>query len=254
MIGEEIEFTLRNSLVAATVVFRQEKVIVFKCLIHLLPAEPKQGFKRPKVSSSAHSLRVRSDDRPYLYGIIRRAVFAHTSQELAEALTAMHHDVVAVTYDKFICYCNKLVEKSELWAACYRGDAALRGHSTNNTVESSIRILKDKIFKRLKAFNLVQLTDFLVTRLEQYPSQTFVHQHSEEQEVVEILAADSDRRKALLTLIRNRGAEQHNMQVSNDGYVVGYSRHQHNHAAVLGVIIAKPIVHAIQVSAGIGHC
>ena len=86
------------------------------------------------------------------------------------------------------------------------------------------------------------------------PSQTFVHQHSEEQEVVEILAADTDRRKVLLTLIRNRGAEQHNIQVSKDGYVLGYSHHQHNHATDLGVIIAKPIVHAIQVSAGVGHC
>ena len=136
--------------------------VVLLCQFHVLWAAWRWLWK----SSNG----VRSDDRPYLYGIIRRAVFAHTSQELAEALTAMHHDVVAVTYDKFICYCNKLVEKSELWAACYRGDAALRGHSTNNTVESSIRILKDKIFKRLKAFNLVQLTDFLVTRLEQYYS------------------------------------------------------------------------------------
>lgn len=45
---------------------------------------------------------------------------------------------------------------------------ALRGHNTNNTVESAMRIIKDKIFKRLKAFNVVQLIDFFVTRFEQY--------------------------------------------------------------------------------------
>jgi len=34
---------------------------------------------------------------------------------------------------------------------------------------------------------------------------------------MEVLAANGDRKKALLTLIRNQGAEQHNMQVSKDG-------------------------------------
>jgi len=38
-------------------------------------------------------------------------------------------------------------------------------------------------------------------------------QHAEEQDAAEILAADAHRRKALLTRLRNLGAEQHNIQI-----------------------------------------
>jgi len=85
-------------------------------------------------------------------------VFARTSHELAEAVTALHHDDIAISSEKFITYCDKLLQKSELWASCHRKDVALRGHNTNN----------DRVFARLKAFKLVQLIDFFVTRLESY--------------------------------------------------------------------------------------
>ena len=95
-------------------------------------------------------------------------MFARTTYDLAEAVTALHQDDKAISNEKFISYCDKPLQKSELWASCYREDVALRAHNTNNTVESSIRILKEKIFARLKAFNLVQLIDFFLTRLEFY--------------------------------------------------------------------------------------
>ena len=37
----------------------------------------------------------------------------------------------------------------------------MRGINTNNYAESGIRILKDIVFKRVKAYNLVQLFEFL---------------------------------------------------------------------------------------------
>ena len=109
-----------------------------------------------------------ASSRTHLYNLIHRAVSAKTGDELAGAFTSLFNDETANMHDRFMDYAKKLVEKSELWSSCYRDDVALRGHSTNNTVESSMRILKDRIFKRLKAFNLIQLIDFLVTRLEQY--------------------------------------------------------------------------------------
>ena len=111
---------------------------------------------------------IQPQHRAHLYTLIKRAVFARTSHLLAETMTALHHDDIAVSSDKFVTYCDKLLQKSEQWASCYREDVALRAHNTNNTVESSIRVLKDRIFSRLKAFNLVQLVDFFVTRLESY--------------------------------------------------------------------------------------
>ena len=136
-----------------------------------------------------------NNSRSHLYNLIRRAVAAKTTDELAETLTRLFDDETAKEHDRFIVHAQKLVDKSELWSSCYRDDVALRGHSTNNTVESSMRILKEKIFKRLKAFNLVQLVDFLVTRLEQYYERRLVNianNRNEELTQSRYLPKDSD--------------------------------------------------------------
>jgi len=43
-----------------------------------------------------------------------------------------------------------------------------RGHNTNNFVEASIRVFKDIVLERCKAFNAAALVDFVCTVLEQY--------------------------------------------------------------------------------------
>lgn len=59
-------------------------------------------------------------------------------------------------------------ERRNEWALCYRTGVLTRGNNTNNYAEAAMRILKDKISERVKAFNLVQMTDFIITRLEGY--------------------------------------------------------------------------------------
>ena len=44
----------------------------------------------------------------------------------------------------------------------------MRGIDTNNYAESGIRILKDVVFKRIKAYNLIQLFEFLTITFEVY--------------------------------------------------------------------------------------
>ena len=44
----------------------------------------------------------------------------------------------------------------------------MRGINTNNYAESGIRILKDIVFRRVKAYNLVQLFEFLTVTFELY--------------------------------------------------------------------------------------
>ena len=44
----------------------------------------------------------------------------------------------------------------------------MRGINTNNYAESGIRILKDIVFKRVKAYNLIQLFEFLTVTFELY--------------------------------------------------------------------------------------
>ena len=50
----------------------------------------------------------------------------------------------------------------------YRCNLRLRGNHTQNFVESMFRMVKDVIFQRAKAFNLVQMLDFIVNHLELY--------------------------------------------------------------------------------------
>ena len=51
---------------------------------------------------------------------------------------------------------------------CFRDQILLRGNNTNNYAESGIRILKDTVFKRVKAYNLVQLFEFMIVTFELY--------------------------------------------------------------------------------------
>jgi hypothetical protein len=111
---------------------------------------------------------VETQHRNGLYRLIEDAVRAQTYEALADAFTKVHYDETANQYGEFIAYVDQLLEKSTLWASCYRQDDSLRNLNTDNTVETSVRIVKDKIFKRLKAFNLVHLVDFAMTKMEQY--------------------------------------------------------------------------------------
>lgn len=71
-------------------------------------------------------------------------------------------------YKKFLTYLQSLYSRRESWALSYRRDLPTRGNQTNNYVEAAMRVLKDKILQRTKAFNLPQLFNLFVTRLEMY--------------------------------------------------------------------------------------
>ncbi|XP_016115714.1 uncharacterized protein [Sinocyclocheilus grahami] len=71
-------------------------------------------------------------------------------------------------YRKFLTYLQSLYSRRESWALSYRRDLPTRGNQTNNYVEAAMRVLKDKILQRTKAFNLPQLFNLFITRLEMY--------------------------------------------------------------------------------------
>jgi len=53
----------------------------------------------------------------------------------------------------FANHMSKLKSRMEEWAVCYRKNLQIHGHNTNNIVEASIRIFKDIVLERYKAFN-----------------------------------------------------------------------------------------------------
>ena len=50
----------------------------------------------------------------------------------------------------------------------YRKHLLIRGNRTNNYAEAGMRILKDLVFSRVKAYNLVQMFSFVTECLELY--------------------------------------------------------------------------------------
>ena len=61
-------------------------------------------------------------------------------------------------------YIVQVFEIRTEWAVCYRQELAIRGNNTNNFVEAAMRILKDKVVERVRAYNPIQLLDFMITR------------------------------------------------------------------------------------------
>ena len=63
---------------------------------------------------------------------------------------------------------KKHFERRREWTFCDRQHLIIRGHNTNNYSESTIRIIKDIVLCRTKAFNVVALTDFIITVWEKF--------------------------------------------------------------------------------------
>src|ERR1700733_4126720 len=61
----------------------------------------------------------------------------------------------------------KYFERHEAWCIAWRS-AVHRGHHTNNYSEVTVRLFKDIVLSRLKAYNVVSLVDFVCTAMEQY--------------------------------------------------------------------------------------
>ena len=57
----------------------------------------------------------------------------------------------------FVSHMENNWECRREWAVCFRDESLMRGIDTNNYAESGIHILKDIVFKRVKAYNLIQL-------------------------------------------------------------------------------------------------
>lgn len=98
----------------------------------------------------------------------RAVMFAKNITECAEKFLEAQN--CAINYSKYLNYLRKYWNRKELWALAYRNGLLTGKNNTNNFSESAVRLLKDKIFERVKAFNIIQLVDFILSRFSQYYS------------------------------------------------------------------------------------
>lgn len=119
--------------------------------------------------------KIHKEDRISLMQSLRSLVYSNTEEELNERYTSLLSSDTAKKYPHFTKHVSVLWEKKRLWAHCFRKLLLIRGNHTNNYAEAGIKILKELIFGRVKAYNLVQMFYFVVETLELYYKRKLVN-------------------------------------------------------------------------------
>ena len=111
-----------------------------------------------------------NEDRSKLIKLTKMLVYADSEAQLHRLYDQFKKDVVVRKYPRYLQYIESQWERRKEWALCYRKHLLVRGNHTNNYAEAGMRILKDLVFSRVKAYNLVQMFSFVTEFLELYYS------------------------------------------------------------------------------------
>ncbi|GBO31532.1 hypothetical protein AVEN_119869-1 [Araneus ventricosus] len=106
------------------------------------------------------------DHRLYLLYLVKTLLFASSESDIGEKYQALCADNISVLYPVYLEQAGCLWEKRHMWGICFHRLLPLLG--ANNYYEASVRALKDKVFEQTKAFNTVQLLNYVVTCLDSY--------------------------------------------------------------------------------------
>ncbi|XP_063965028.1 uncharacterized protein LOC135156449 [Lytechinus pictus] len=141
-------------------VYPQSSLIL--CVFHLL-----QALWRWLWDTHNH---ISKQDRTYLLNTFKELIGADNSLDLESRFQQIQEDKVVARYQQFKEHLAEIFARRNAWALCLHQSAnlPLRGNVTNNFVEDAMRVIKEKMFNRPKAFNVTQLFHFLVTRLTSY--------------------------------------------------------------------------------------
>ena len=133
---------------------------LFLCIFHVL-----QSVWR-WLCDSKHS--IDKQHRQTLMNLFRKLVYAHSPQDLEYEYKFFKGHPLVINYKQFSKYIEVFWARKAEWSIAYRACYIMRGNHTNNYSETGIRILKDIVFKRIKAYNLIQVFEFLTVTFETY--------------------------------------------------------------------------------------
>jgi hypothetical protein len=145
----------RNALAA---VFPESCLLL--CIFHVC-----QALWRWLWCTSNH---IEKEDRSYLMSFFRGVLFAMDTTACEANYESVCSDNRAIKYSYFLDHLARLWDRRKEWALNFRSQIITRGHNTNNLVEASIRIFKDVVLERCKAFNMCALAEFIANVLENY--------------------------------------------------------------------------------------
>ena len=130
------------------------------CIFHLL-----QSVWR-WLCDSSHN--INKQHRQTLMGLVRKLVYTQAPADAEYEYTFFKGHPLVTTYKHFMKYIESYWSRKEEWCIAYRSCVPMRGNTTNNFSETGIRILKDIVFRRIKAYNLIQVFDFITIIFESY--------------------------------------------------------------------------------------
>ncbi|KAK3923362.1 Protein N-lysine methyltransferase METTL21A [Frankliniella fusca] len=133
------------------------KALQFLCHFHIGQSEWRW------LKDSKHQVPQNSQRK--LMGILKNIMYAENTEDLETALEELENCNQA-NYIKHVK--TDLLDKKEQWVKLFRHDTISRGHNTNNYAEATIRILKDIILTRTKAFNVTAMVEFVAHIWEPY--------------------------------------------------------------------------------------
>ncbi|XP_073416022.1 uncharacterized protein [Dendrobates tinctorius] len=135
------------------------------CKFHVL-----QAFWRYIWNPNNH---VQSVDRQEVYTSFKKLVNEQSQLQFESLFTEVMSSPILQKYPNVHNYLEKMRARAEEWAACHRATLT-RGRDTDTSSEANIRVLREKVLMRVKAFNIVQLFDFLTTRFMTYFEQRII--------------------------------------------------------------------------------
>jgi len=112
--------------------------------------------------------KVQHKDRTTLLNTVKAMVYVKTASELEQKYKEFKAHSTVQKYPAFVQYISNLWPRHDEWASFYRSGLPGRGNNTNNMSEPGVRILKEIVFSRVKAYNLVEMFQFVTEKLENY--------------------------------------------------------------------------------------
>ena len=109
----------------------------------------------------------KNEHRAILIGKVKELVYSKTEKYLMDAYSKLLKNDIVAMYPNFQSHIKVHWLRRQQMAICYRSNIITRGNNTNNISEAGIKIAKELIFGRIKAYNLIQMFQF-VTGFETY--------------------------------------------------------------------------------------
>ncbi|XP_050295894.1 uncharacterized protein LOC126735849 isoform X2 [Anthonomus grandis grandis] len=112
--------------------------------------------------------KIAKEDRRTLMLYFRDILYAKEEIDCELFKQALCESEIAKKYINYLEYFDKMWQRKQEWCHYFRKTLCNRGHNTNNIVEVSIRLFKDLVLQRCRAFNPASLLDFIYFSLDDF--------------------------------------------------------------------------------------